>query len=143
MGIVHITCGIVAFCSAVGLIFNGRKPCFSIATMGIGIWCSVFFTICGILNITGPKNTTSSAAISSLCMSTFCAGTLIVFSALALAGVENPYHRNEVAFISEYLLQLAAGITELILVFNSTIIWCNGEKRNLDTNKCSLKEEQT
>ena len=71
------------------------------------------------------------------------AGTLIVFSALALAGWEYPYHRHKVAFISGYLLQLAAGIMELILVFNSTIIWGNGEKKKLDTDKCSLKEEQT
>jgi len=139
IGIIHIVCGLVAFGTAVGLIFNRS---FGLELIGCGIWCSVFFFISGGLSIASCRVKHSGFVISTLVMSIFSAifsGILIIFSAIGLVIFDcyaSSYICNDLLNRTLYGLQLIAGVTELVISITSSCLSCKATccRGKLDTN---------
>ena len=129
IGIIHIVCGLVAFGANISLLIllNAR---FNLGVFGTGIWSSVFFFISGGLSIGSGKNPNTCLVVSTMVMSIFSAisaGILVIFSGLGL-GIDEciGYYRdcNEMVLYGMHILQLLAGITEMLMAITSSILSC-------------------
>jgi len=128
IGIVHIICGLVAFGANIALILSNHA--FHMGVFGTGIWSSVFFFISGGLSIGSGKNTNTCLVVSTMVMSIFSAisaGILVIFSGLGLGLDECRSYRshcNEIGLHAWHILQLLAGITEMLMAITSAILSC-------------------
>ena len=126
IGIIHIICGLCAFGANIGLLLVLNR--FNFGVFGTGIWSSVFFFISGGLSIGSGKNSHSCLVIGTMVMSIFSAisaGILVIFSGLGL-GIDECYHYhcNESETITLHVVQLMAGLTEIVMAITSAILSC-------------------
>jgi hypothetical protein len=130
IGILHILCGVVAFGTAIGLVFSN----FVFGILVFVMSSSIIFCITGGLIIGSVRNTSSCLVISTLVMSVISAisaGIVVIFSGLSivLGECNNPFYDycNYTAFITLNGLQLMTGITEIILAITSSALSCRGK----------------
>jgi hypothetical protein len=128
IGIIHIVCGLVAFGANISLLLTNNS--FHLEVFATGIWSSVFFFISEGLSIGSGKNPNTCLVVDTMVMSIFSAisaGILVILSGLGL-GIDEcrAYysHCNDLGLHAMHILQLLAGITEMLMAITSAILSC-------------------
>ena len=136
IGKIHLLCGALFLFTGVCLIINfdpSNHPYYLVyaETIGAGIWCSVFFFICGYLGMVTAKKKNSRWIILTMVagiLSAISSGLLIIGSAFALyedmCGTDGYLSCNKAVSTGFNVFQLIIGITELMLAIMSSIISC-------------------
>eukprot|EP00092_Neocalanus_flemingeri_P033090 GFUD01035985.1.p1 GENE.GFUD01035985.1~~GFUD01035985.1.p1 ORF type:complete len:259 (+),score=37.18 GFUD01035985.1:79-855(+) len=146
IGILHIICGLVSLATGIVLRIIVPGHTFMLGLLGTGISCSFFFFIIGFLSLASARNGNPRLVIATLVfgvLSSVAASTLVIMSGTSL-GVDNCYENWTGSYkwycasgvlYTMNLLQLLAGILELLLAIASARLSCRATccRDKLDT----------